>query len=133
MSGLLLRVSDQVRAATNNTNIVVAGHTVATGSVLLSVAHYLTPVLTGIATLLAIVWYSLTIYEMQTTQKILKKIVVSNVVAAFMKKVFGGGGKFWKRYQVAVVKDEAAKNAAVDKQGVVAAPSESPPPPPSIP
>jgi hypothetical protein len=69
------------------------GHTVATGAVILSVLGWLTPVLTAVATLMAILWYAVTLYESKTVQDILAR---------------------WKSNKIIGVKATAQSTAAVD-------------------
>lgn len=48
----------------------IAGHATAIASVAASVFGYLPPVLTGIATFLAILWYSVVLWENKTVQSL---------------------------------------------------------------
>ncbi len=50
----------------NDPIISPAGHTVATGSILLTLANWLNPTLTTVAVILSIIWYGVTIYESKT-------------------------------------------------------------------
>ncbi len=70
----------------NGSVIQPTGHVAATGVVLMAWLGWLTPVLTAIATVMAILWYAVTLYESKTVQDMIarwkaKKVLGPKVAA----------------------------------------------------
>ncbi len=66
-----MSIHQAVHQLVNDQVVAPTGHVAATGAIFASLFGLLTPALTTVATVLAIAWYAITIYETQTVQRFL--------------------------------------------------------------
>ena len=96
-----------VGALLNAPNVRPVGHGLATGAIVLSWVNVLGPVLSGVATIMAILWYGVTLYESATVQNLITRWKAQRVLGPKIAAQRDAANK------VIVAVDAVAKAAAL--------------------